>query len=52
MSILAHRVGASAWSGGDRIIPFADRNAAFAWAQEHLSHRPDVLAAEFGDLIA
>lgn len=51
MSIFSRKTGQNEWSGGDGIIPFESREAAFRWAQEHMAHKPDVLEAEFADLI-
>ena len=51
MSIFAVSAGQNAWSGSSGIIPFESREGAFRWAQEHLSHAPDVIEAEFGDMI-
>jgi hypothetical protein len=52
MSVFERPVGVSGRSGGERIIPFESREEAFAWAQEHLAHQPEVIEREFGDLIA
>lgn len=51
MSIFARKVGQNEWSGGECIIPFESREASLSWAQEHLQHKPDVIEAEFGDMI-
>jgi len=51
MSIFSQSAGQNSWSGGEGIIPFESRRAALDWAQDALSHRPDVIEAEFGDMV-
>lgn len=51
MSIFSRSAGQNSWSGGSGIIPFESRKAAFDWAQENLAHKPDVIEAEFGDMV-
>jgi hypothetical protein len=48
-SMFAERAGQNAWSGGERIIPFEDEQAAFAWAQKELGWQ--LVEEHFGHLI-